>query len=71
MKSVLVISFSDLANDPRVQRQLVALSKSYTVYAAGGSDPSVPNVAYLPLPIVRRSLLEKVYDAGRLKLGLY
>ncbi len=71
MKSALVISFSDLANDPRVQRQLDALSKSYKVHAAGGSDPRVPNVAYLPLPIVRRSLLERVYDAGRLKLGLY
>src|SRR6516162_5481548 len=39
MKTVLVISFTNLAGDPRVNRQLRWLAGRYRVIAAGLGDP--------------------------------
>jgi hypothetical protein len=46
---LLVISLSDLARDPRVDRQLRALRSSYDIVAAGLGPPSVPDVDYIDL----------------------
>lgn len=49
MKTILVISYSNLATDPRVNRQIRWLSEFYYVIAAGLGDPGVPDVRFISL----------------------
>ena len=49
MKTILVISYSNLATDPRVNRQIRWLSEFYQVIAAGLGDPGVPCVRFVSL----------------------
>ena len=49
MKTILVISYSNLAADPRVNRQIRWLSEFYHVIAAGLGDPGVPGVRFISL----------------------
>ena len=49
MKTILVISYSNLATDPRVNRQIRWLSEFYQVIAAGLGDPGVPGVRFVSL----------------------
>jgi|WetSurMetagenome_2_1015567.scaffolds.fasta_scaffold62504_2 glycosyltransferase involved in cell wall biosynthesis len=49
MKTILVISYSNLATDPRVNRQIRWLSEFYHVIAAGLGDPGVPGVHFISL----------------------
>jgi glycosyltransferase involved in cell wall biosynthesis len=49
MKTILVISYSNLAADPRVNRQIRWLNESYRVIAAGLADPGVPGVRFISL----------------------
>lgn len=46
---LLVIALSELARDPRVDRQLRALAAGYDVVAAGLGPPGAPDVEYLHL----------------------
>ncbi|QPN62474.1 hypothetical protein [Synechococcus sp. CBW1004] len=48
-QEVLVISFSPLHRDPRVRRQIEALSQDYRVHAAGLTDPCLPGVSFTAL----------------------
>lgn len=49
MTRVLVISFTDLARDPRVDRQIGFLSPHHQVVAAGLGRPSDPDVPFVDL----------------------
>ena len=49
MKSILVISFSDLASDPRVNRQIGLLARNFRVTALGHANPHIEGVTFLPL----------------------
>lgn len=49
MNTILVLSFSYLDRDPRVNRQIRFLCEYYHVIAAGMSDPNLPNVDFIPL----------------------
>jgi glycosyltransferase involved in cell wall biosynthesis len=49
MARVLVLSFSDHARDPRVSRQLAALSDRHQVVAAGLGAPRLPGVSFVDL----------------------
>jgi hypothetical protein len=49
MKTIVIISFSDLATDPRVNRQIRFLREKYRVIAAGWADPMVENVQFIPI----------------------
>ncbi len=49
MKTILVLSFSNLARDPRVNRQIRFLSERYRVVAAGLVDPGIEGVMFIPL----------------------
>ena len=74
MSTVLIVSFSDLANDPRVNRQIRFLSGYYDVVAAGYQSPNIsgidfqrigePAVAAGPRP--KNILLRKAQGALRL-----
>jgi hypothetical protein len=67
----LVISFTDLGRDSRVNRQIRALHGRYSVVAAGSGDPGVDGVRYVPCDRARRGGIEKVTEAMRLLLGGY
>ncbi len=72
MKSVLVISLTDLANDPRVDRQITALSARYRVLAAGTAPPAAPGVEFFHVPPrERRSRSRQALSALKLKAGAY
>ena len=71
MKSVLVISFSNLASDPRVNRQIRLLSTRYRVMAAGMANPQIAGIEYVPLNRSPKSLAEKIWVGVNLKLGRY
>ncbi len=51
MKKIIIISFSDLRNDPRVNRQIRHLSRRYAVTAMGLKDPGVENVIFKPVEL--------------------
>lgn len=51
MSTVLILSFSDLANDPRVNRQIRFLNGPYDVIAAGHAPPNVPGVSFCRIGI--------------------
>lgn len=54
MSRILVISLSDLARDPRVDRQLSALGSSHTVIAAGLGPPAEQGVQFVDLRVAGR-----------------
>lgn len=68
---ILVVAFSDLAHDPRADRQIRLLARRYRVTAAGYADARVPGVAFVPVPRAPRSMAGKVLGAASLKLGLF
>ena len=68
MKHILIISFSDLANDPRVNRQIRLLAAKYRVTAAGAADPQLEGVEYVSIPQIPKSPLFKATGAALLKL---
>ncbi len=51
MKTVVVVSFSPLNRDPRVNRQIRFLSQNYRVLAIGLADPHVENVTFMPVSV--------------------
>ena len=65
MKTVLVISYSNLARDPRVNRQIRWLSDHYQVIAAGLQDPSTPGVRFISLnyAIPKKSVFARTKSA--------
>lgn len=70
MKSVLVLSVSDLSRDPRVHRQLAYLAKSYRVTASGLAAPKVEGVRFIPM-LQQSSPLRKAWAAALLVLRQY
>jgi hypothetical protein len=74
LKSILVICFSDLAMDPRVNRQIRALVPKYRVYTAGTGDSGIPGVTHFPIPAALpapKPFLLRALNALSLKLGNY
>lgn len=72
MKKILIISFSPIARDPRVIRQIQLLENFYQVSVAGFGELDNRNIEYIQLNPVRvRSLLGKVFSAGKLLLGMF
>ncbi len=49
MKRILVISFTDLKKDARVNRQINFLKDDYQVTAAGTNNPDIKGVEFVPL----------------------
>ena len=55
MTRVLVISFSDLARDPRVDRQISFLAREHEVVAAGFAPSAVEGVEFVDLSLPHRA----------------
>jgi hypothetical protein len=68
---ILVISFSPLATDPRVGRQLDLLAPNNDVVAAGFSPPKRADVTYVSLPGARRRLPHRIWSAVLLLIRRY
>jgi hypothetical protein len=71
MKTVLVLSFTDLANDPRVNRQLRFLAGRYRVIAAGLGDPRLDGVEYVALDAPPNGKLRNLWAAFSLACRRY
>ena len=65
MKKIIIISFSDLKNDPRVNRQIRHLSKRFNVVTLGLKDPEIKGVTFIPVEHNRDSSF-----AGKIKNAL-
>jgi hypothetical protein len=68
---ILIISFSDLANDPRVNRQIRFLLDNYQITTFGFKSPNIDNVDFYRIPQEKTNIFQKSYSASRLLLGLY
>lgn len=60
MKKVLILSFSDLSTDPRVNRQISLFSKVYKVYAAGYNCPKLDDVTFISFIPKFNSVFKKI-----------
>jgi hypothetical protein len=69
--TVLVLSFTDLGRDPRVDRQIRFLAPSHRVVAAGTGPSSVPGVEHVLLAPQRKGLAGRLLGAARLALRRY
>jgi glycosyltransferase involved in cell wall biosynthesis len=66
MSRVLVVSFSDLANDPRVDRQIGMLRERHEVVAAGLARPRRRDVEFVDLTTAPRSPAGRALGLARL-----
>jgi hypothetical protein len=64
--SLLVISFSDLSRDPRVNRQIRFLRDDFHIVCAGLQPPGIGGVSFVPLRGDPSSVAHKVVNAARL-----
>jgi hypothetical protein len=70
MSRVLVISFTDLARDPRVDRQIGFLRRRYEVLAAGLGKPADDDVPFIDLTPPDRARLGELARRGVSFAGL-
>lgn len=59
MKKILIVSFTNLATDPRVNRQIRFLSENNQVIAVGLANPNIANVDFIPLTPTQKQLAQK------------
>jgi hypothetical protein len=71
MTRVLVISFTDLASDPRVDRQIGFLRTRHEIVAAGLTPPRQTVNEFVELPAFKRTMLGKVLGLVRLLAHRY
>lgn len=57
METIVIISFSNLKSDPRVNRQIRFLSKDYKLITIGFGDPEIEGVGY-----IKGELTKSFYD---------
>jgi hypothetical protein len=69
MKTIVIISFSDLATDPRVNRQIRFLRQTYRVITAGLADPNIKNVQFIP--VIKKSRVPYLIYSLQLLLRPY
>lgn len=68
---ILVLSFSPLHRDPRVRRQIEALSQDYRIHAAGLTDPCFPGVSFTALRSLRANRFWSLVQAWLMLLRCY
>lgn len=71
MKTILIISFSDLKNDPRVHRQIRFLKDRYRVTTIGLEDPQQSGVEFIPIKRQSHGAVAKISRALAYKLGRF
>lgn len=69
MKSILIISFSNLENDPRVKRQIVYLSENYKITCIGFNAVKNYENNFIEIkPKLNRSFKERIFRAIKYKM---
>ena len=68
MKNLLIIAFSNLEKDPRVNRQIMYLRRFYHITTVGWEPPRIEGVEFHPLKPIRRSRLNRIIRAVEYKL---
>ncbi len=66
MSNILIISFSQLAIDSRVKRQICFLKDKYAVTAAGYGSSNIPGINHIPLESRHCTLFQKAINATKL-----
>lgn len=60
MKTVLILSYSNLSKDPRILKQIRALIGKYRIVTGGLQSSKVPDTEFFPIHVPVRSLYEKL-----------
>ena len=68
-KKILVLAFSFLNRDSRVNRQVAFIKDDYDVTALGFSGPEIDNVNFIQTEYHAKSLRDKLLLAVKLKTG--
>jgi len=71
MKEVLIISFSDLKNDPRVFRQIGFFRDRYRLTTIGLNDAQLPSVEFIPIQQQNHAAAARITRALGNKLGQF
>jgi hypothetical protein len=71
LNKILIISFSNIADDPRVSRQIAALAKNHTLTVAGRSGEKLEGIHFIPLIPRRKEIIEKILGVWLLKTGQF
>ena len=71
MKTIIIISFSDLFRDPRVNRQIRFLKDKYVVIAVGFVNPNIDGVEFINISPQSTNLFLRIYPAFLLLIGKY
>lgn len=71
IKNILIISFSNLKTDPRVNRQIQFLSETYHVTTLGHADSGIDSVIHFDVIHHTKRVRDKFISAIRLLLGFY
>lgn len=66
MKTLVIIAFSNLRSDPRVNRQIRFLSFRYRVIAVGLGNPQKSKVKFIPIIKKKKSIIGKFVSATQL-----
>ena len=66
-----MLSFTDHARDPRVNRQVRFLCERWAVHACGKGDPRLPGVAFTPAAARRKDVAGRALGAARLLTRRY
>lgn len=67
MKKVLILTFSDVQSDPRVNRQIKALAGRYDLCVAGRSWTPSEDIEFIPILPRHRSIIDQFHGAWLLK----
>ncbi|MDZ4132703.1 MAG: glycosyltransferase family 4 protein, partial [Dethiobacteria bacterium] len=61
MKIILIISFTDLGSEPRVNRQIEFLKDRYKLIVCGRSSPKMEGIDFIPVEVAKTKLLNKLF----------
>lgn len=72
-KKILIVSFTDAKNDPRVYRQVENLKKNFQIFVVACKGPEVEGVPFYPVTPhpLGRTIFEKLFRRAVLLLGMY
>jgi hypothetical protein len=71
MAHILIITLSDIRNDPRVSRQIISLSHHHTLSVAGRGGYDFSGIHFIPIISRERTLTQKVQGAWLLKTNQF
>jgi len=71
MKKILIISFSDLKNDPRVYKQMLFLKDRYKITAVGFTNPEIYNVHFIETRLRKTNMIIDIFRGLMLIFGFF